>query len=115
MSAKQTIDLVPGDKVLLVGRHVRTVARVEPAGYIGMTGRPVHNVHYREGRTPEWSNANSGADTTEWTLVIEPVKDERGLPLHRLNDPESDCGGQVGKGPFATDFWCTYCGKKWNA
>lgn len=44
-------------------------------------------------------------------------RDHRGLALHRLNDPNSTCGGQVttGRELFDTDFWCVYCGKKWNA
>lgn len=70
MSAyKRTSELQRGDRVVVFGRLVRTVERVTPAGYVGMTGRPVFHVYYQEGRTPEWSNANSAIATTEWELA----------------------------------------------
>jgi len=39
------------------------------------------------------------------------------LLLHRDVQPGSECGGQVADAHklFGTDFWCVYCGKKWNA
>lgn len=38
------------------------------------------------------------------------------MRLHRDVDPESHCGGQVADGQelFRTDYWCVYCGAKWN-
>lgn len=36
--------------------------------------------------------------------------------LHRDVQPGSTCGGQVasGKELFGTDYWCVYCGYKFN-
>ena len=38
------------------------------------------------------------------------------MTLHKDVDPQSSCGGQVasGKELFKTDFWCVYCGAKFD-
>lgn len=66
---KTTLQLAPGDRVLLVGRHVRTVETVEPGPFVNQWGAPIFNVLWAEGSTSEWSAGNSGAAETVWTVT----------------------------------------------
>lgn len=38
--------------------------------------------------------------------------------FHRDVDPQSNCGGRVAtthaEALFSKDYWCGYCGAKWN-
>jgi hypothetical protein len=66
---KRTDQLQAGDKVLLVGRHVRTVERVVETQWLNHRNQPILAVLYSEGTTDEWSDGNTGAPGTEWEVV----------------------------------------------
>lgn len=67
-ASKRTDQLVKGDKVLLVGRHVRTVESVVETQWLNYSNDPILAVFYREGDTTEWSGGNTGAPETLWEL-----------------------------------------------
>lgn len=66
---RATTDLRPGDRVRLSGGIVRTVARIEPAGYVNYRNEELLAVYYREGHTAEWSGGNSAARGSLWVLA----------------------------------------------
>lgn len=66
---KTTAELVAGDRLLINGRLVRTVARVERSAFVNYRDEPIFYVMYAEGDTPEWSGGNSGIGSTGWTLA----------------------------------------------
>jgi hypothetical protein len=68
--AKRTDQLEPGDRLLVDGRYVRTVAEVRPTGYVNHRGETILAVVYAEGDTSEWSGANSGAPGTMWKVEV---------------------------------------------
>lgn len=72
---KTTLELQPGDRVAIGnGRVVRTVASVAPSGYVNRRNRPLYNVLWREGSTPEWSGGNSGTGDYLWRVVEEVAR-----------------------------------------
>jgi len=68
-SVKLTSELVVGDRVLLPGGLVRTVAEVKTSEYLNYRNEPILYVMYQEGRTPEWSEGNSGIEHSLWLLA----------------------------------------------
>lgn len=66
---KTTLELEPGDRVQLPAGIVRTVAKVEPNGWLNYRNRPLFDVLYLEGRTPEWGHGNSASEASTWTVV----------------------------------------------
>ena len=69
MTTKRTDELAVGDVLVIEGRHVRTVARVAPNGYVNSRNEPLYNVDYAEGDTAEWCSGNSGAPASLWVLA----------------------------------------------
>jgi len=72
MTTKTTLDLQPGDVVLIgwpVAKTRRTVARVVPNGYVNHRDEPLYNVLYAEGDTPEWSGGNSSNGSGTWQVA----------------------------------------------
>lgn len=67
--SKATLELQAGDRVLLPGGLVRTVAEVVDAGYLGRRGDSLLAVKYREGSTSEWSGGNLAASDSRWELA----------------------------------------------
>lgn len=65
----RTVDLQPGDRVELPLGHVRTVSSVTRAGYVNGRGQEILTVWYAEGWTLEWSEGNTGAPDTLWTVL----------------------------------------------
>ena len=72
MTVKTTLELQPGDRVVLTRKGVvRTVAKVTPSDYVNRHNEIIYNVHYREGRDRDWSGGNSGLASTTWELADE--------------------------------------------
>jgi hypothetical protein len=65
----RTDELEHGTRLLIDGRLVRTVDRVEVGPYLNYRNEPIYNVEYVEGRTDEWSAGNSGIASTTWRLA----------------------------------------------
>lgn len=64
MSFRKVADLAPGDRMVMPYRKdgreiVRTFDHMTGPHYKGTYGHDVYHVHYREGKTPEWSGANA--------------------------------------------------------
>jgi hypothetical protein len=53
----------------LLPRIIRTVDRVEPAGW----RKDARSVHYREGQTAEWSAANGSTANHLWHVLTEEI------------------------------------------
>lgn len=66
----RTDELEPGDRLLIEGRHVRTVAAVVPLGYVNRLDEPIFAVRYAEGDMPEWSAGNSGIARSLWRRLV---------------------------------------------
>lgn len=66
---KRTDQLVIGDRVLLVGRHVRTVSEVRESSWLNHRNQPILYVFYAEGSTADWSHGNSGIASSEWEIA----------------------------------------------
>jgi hypothetical protein len=66
----RTDQLQPGMRVQLPCRGViRTVDRITESDWLNRNDEPIFYVMYREGRTPEWSDGNSGIASTTWQVV----------------------------------------------
>jgi hypothetical protein len=65
----RTDALRTGDRVVLPGGIVRTVAAVGPTAYANIRGELILVVQYREGPTPEWGEGNTALASSEWMVV----------------------------------------------
>jgi hypothetical protein len=81
MTSKTTIELRPGDLLLIDGRHVRAVERVEANGYENARRETLYNVMYIEGACDGWSAGNSGAPLSPWTLAEQCSANVGGDPV----------------------------------
>jgi hypothetical protein len=67
--SKLTSELLPGDRVKLPSGIVRTVREVKESEFLNRNNKPILYVMYAEGRTPEWSEGNSGIAISRWELA----------------------------------------------
>jgi hypothetical protein len=68
--ARRTDELLPGDRLLINGRYIRTVATVRDSGWLNFRDEPIFSVRYAEGDTAEWSGGNSGIASSLWTVAV---------------------------------------------
>jgi hypothetical protein len=64
-----TLQLRPGDVLLVGGKFRRTVREVEAWKVLGTTGEQLYAVRYVESADRDWSDGNSGVARTTWTVL----------------------------------------------
>lgn len=67
--SKRTDELKVGDRVRLPGGLVRTVDCVTESEWLNYRNERILYVMYREGRTTEWSEGNSGIASSLWKIA----------------------------------------------
>lgn len=85
MTQLMTLELAPGDRVLIDGRLVRTIKQVRPNGYLNHRDEPLYSVEYAEGDTPEWSGGNGAAGDSWWKIVTPCACDFCDQPAHHID------------------------------
>ena len=65
----RTDQLHPGMQVILPGNIVREVDRIVESDWLNRDDLPIYYVYWTEGRTPEWSEGNSGIASTLWNVA----------------------------------------------
>jgi hypothetical protein len=86
MSTRRTDELVPGDVLVIDGRHLRTVSEITPNGYENRAGEALVNVMYAEGPCDGWSGGNSGSPGALWTLAEQCSAGVGGDPVSGCDD-----------------------------
>lgn len=92
MTTKTTTELIPGDRLIVAKGIERTVSKVTDSGYLNHSNKPILNVHYAEGNTPEWSGGNLGAEDSVWTLADSCHGCGHLSDLHSWSRDGSPCG-----------------------
>jgi hypothetical protein len=65
----RTDELEPGMRVVLPGGIVRTVAAVEPSGFVNRADLPIYNVLWLEPGDERWTGSgNSGIAASLWEV-----------------------------------------------
>ena len=73
---RRTDKLQPGDRLFLplCGGHIRTVATVEPAGYVNHRNEPIYTVRYVDEGLPEgtpFREGNTCNSSGVWQFIVE--------------------------------------------